>query len=330
MTTDQTRRRLLAMLAGAGAATLARGPRALAAEPGPETATIRLPRTPAICTMPQMITHELLLAEGFTEIHYVDEAPTAGTAPLGRGEVDLMVQYAATFVDGLDKGETTTVLAGVHAGCIVLFGNERVDGITGLKGKAVAVAGSAARLLYLMAAEVGLDPKKDIRWIVNPKAKPKDLFIDGKIDAILSFPPEVQELRARHIGRVLLDTTLDRPWSQYFCCMLGGNREFVRRYPIATKRAMRAILKAADLCATQPSGAARMLVDDGFYSRYDYAREMLSEVLYQWREYDPEDTIRFYSLRMRDAGFIEAIPQKIIADGTDWRFLNEVKRELKA
>jgi hypothetical protein len=46
--------------------------------------------------------------------------------------------------------------------------------------------------------------------------------------------------------------------------------------------------------------------------------------------YDPEDTIRFYALRLREAGIIKSKPQKIIADGTDWRFLNEVKRELKA
>ena len=50
----------------------------------------------------------------------------------------------------------------------------------------------------------------------------------------------------------------------------------------------------------------------------------------KWREFDPEDTIRFYALRMREAGLIKASPQKIIADGTDWRFLNELKRELKA
>ena len=84
-----------------------------------------------------------------------------------------------------------------------------------------------------------------------------DLFVDGKIDAFLGFPPEPQELRARHIGHVIFNTTVDRPWSQYFCCMLGGNREFVRQHPIATKRVMRAILKAADLCATEPARAAR-------------------------------------------------------------------------
>jgi NitT/TauT family transport system substrate-binding protein len=35
-------------------------------------------------------------------------------------------------------------------------------------------------------------------------------------------------------------------------------------------------------------------------------------------------------LRLRDAGFIKSTSQKIIADGADWRFLEELKRELKA
>ena len=49
----------------------------------------------------------------------------------------------------------------------------------------------------------------------------------------------------------------------------------------------------------------------------------------KWRQYDPEDTLRFYSLRLHEAGLIKSSPQKIIANGTDWRFLNELKKELK-
>jgi NitT/TauT family transport system substrate-binding protein len=113
--------------------------------------------------------------------------------------------------------------------------------------------------------------------------------------------------------------------------MLAGNREFVRNYPFATKRVMRAILKAADLCATDPAGAARRLVDGGFTPRYDYALQALSELPYdRWRDYDAEDTVRFYALRLYDAGLIKSNPNKIIADHTDWRFLDELKRELKA
>ena len=113
--------------------------------------------------------------------------------------------------------------------------------------------------------------------------------------------------------------------------LLTGNREFVRSHPVATKRALRAILKTADFCASDPAGAAQRLVEGGFTQNYDYARQSLAETLYnKWREYDPQDSIRFYSLRLREAGMIKSIPTKIIADGTDWRFLNELKRELKA
>jgi NitT/TauT family transport system substrate-binding protein len=333
MSIIQTRRRFLCSAALAGSACMLPSLRARAADQGPETTTIRLGKTSAICTMPQMIPQQLLEAEGFTDIRFVEETPKA-TEQLARGEVDLMVNYASNFIVGLDKGEASTLLAGVHVGCFVLFGHEDVHGIASLKGKTVGVPGFGTGpdlLLTLMAAEIGLDPKKDLRWIADPAEKPKDLFIDGKIDAFLGFPPEPQELRAKQIGRVIFDTAVDRPWSQYFCCMLAGNREFVRRHPVATKRAMRAILKAADLCASEPARAARLLVDGGFSPRYDYALQTLKDVPYdRWREYDPEDTIRFYALRMRDSGFIKSTPQKIIADSTDCHFLDELKRELKA
>jgi NitT/TauT family transport system substrate-binding protein len=43
--------------------------------------------------------------------------------------------------------------------------------------------------------------------------------------------------------------------------MLMGAKDFVRRHPVATKRVVRAILKATDLCASDPAGMARRLVD---------------------------------------------------------------------
>jgi NitT/TauT family transport system substrate-binding protein len=114
-------------------------------------------------------------------------------------------------------------------------------------------------------------------------------------------------------------------------CLLSGNREFVRKNPVATKRVLRAMLKTTDLCATDPARASRQLVDGGFAQRYDYALQTLNDNPYdKWREYDPEDTLRFYALRLHEVGLIKSSPQKIIAEGTDWRFLNELKRELKA
>ena len=127
-----------------------------------------------------------------------------------------------------------------------------------------------------------------------------------------------------------MNSAVDRPWSQYFCCLVIGNRAFVQQHPVATKRALRAILKAADLCAQDPERAARVLVDRKSTPRYDYALQAMQEIPYnRWREYDPEDTVRFYALRLHEAGMIKSSPQKLIAEGTDWRFFNALKKEMK-
>jgi NitT/TauT family transport system substrate-binding protein len=331
----QTRRRFLTTLSLAGAAGLVRAPRVLAAEGLLETTTLRIANRHSLCNAPQHVAEELLRAEGFAEIHYVDTVAAATAEAIAAGKVDFSMAHASYWVPAIDAGEPVVLLAGVHVGCFELFAREGVHSVADLKGKSVgvdALGNSTHVFLAATAAHVGLDPAKDIWWVVSgPSVRAMELFAEGKIDAFLGAPPEPQELRARNIGHVIFNSSVDRPWSQYFCCMLGGNREFVKKHPVATKRVLRAILKATDLCASEPAGMARQMVERGFTDRYDYALQALSEVPYdRWREYDPEDTIRFYSLRLHEIGMIKSSPQKIIADATDWRFLNELKRELKA
>jgi NitT/TauT family transport system substrate-binding protein len=156
------------------------------------------------------------------------------------------------------------------------------------------------------------------------------LLAEGKIDAWMAGPPFAQQLRAQQIGHVVVNMSSDRPWSQYFCCLMTGNREFVRQHPVATKRALRAILKATDICGREPERVARFLVDKGYAAHYASALQAVQDLPYdKWREYDPEDTMRFYALRLHEIGMLKTSPQKLLAQGTDWRFLNELKKELK-
>ena len=336
MRITQSRRQFLATLSLSGIAGFAGARGALAAEGPLETTKVRFVKIPGICNAPQYVAEELLQAEGFTDISYV--GPVAAGAPaidaVARGNADFTVTFAAPLAIGIDGGAPVTVVSGVHIGCFELFGNESIRSIADLKGKSVGVQalGSSQHVFTAaMAAYVGLDPAKDIHWVINPAVKPTELYEKGQIDAFLGFPPEPQDLRARHIGRVIVNSAADRPWSQYFCCMLAGNRDYVSKYPVATKRVLRAVLKADDLCGSEPSRAAQRMVDRRLTPRYDYALQALSEIPYdKWREYDAEDTLRFYALRLHEAGMIKSTPQKIIADGTDWRFLDELKRELKS
>ena len=331
-----TRREFLATAALAGTGALSGlCSESRAAEPALETTKLRLVRTTSICQAPQYVAEELLSGEGFTDIQYVTKSsPGEIGKTLASGEANINLHFAGPLILSLDAGDPIVILSGSHVGCFELFGTGRVRSIRDLKGKTVAVPGIGSPpyvFLSIMAAYVGLNPTKDINWIARPPAESMRLLAESKIDAYLGFPPEPQELRAKKIGHALVNSVVDRPWSQYFCCLIAGNREFVEKYPGATKRAMRAILKAADICSLKPDQSARFLVDKGFKTEYDYAYQTMKEVPYgKWREFDPEDTVRFYALRMHEAGMIKNSPQKILAQGTDWRFLKELKKELKA
>jgi NitT/TauT family transport system substrate-binding protein len=329
------RREFLCGIRGAaGAALVGFRPRPANAEPPPETSKLRLLKTTSMCWAPQYVAEELLKAEGFTDVSYVEiPAGTPVSLFLSRHQADISMNFVGPNLVRVDQGDPVVFLAGAHVGCYEVFAAPRVKRISDLKGKTVSVTGinGADHVFFAsIAAYVGLDPRKDIKWIVAQPDEGLKLFVDGKVDAYLGFPPRPQELRDRKIGHVIVNSALDRPWSQYFCCLITGSREFVRRHPVATKRAMRAILKAADVCAAEPERVARLLVDKQYTPRYDYAVQMMKELPYgKWREYDPEDTIRFYALRLHEAGMIKSNPQKLIARASDWRFLTELRKELK-
>jgi NitT/TauT family transport system substrate-binding protein len=307
------------------------------AGPPPEVKAVRIGKYPVSCMAPQYVSEALLRAEGFTDIEYVEVIPEAGelwVGSVGPGKADFDTDTGESIMTYRDGGAPLRVLTGVHLGCYELFGSKRVRTIRDLKDKTVPVdslGGAKHILLSSMAGYVGLDPSRDINWVASPLDEAMERFAADEFDAFLGFPPEPQTLRARGIHDVIVNTATDKPWSQYYCCMLFGHQEFVRRYPAATKRVVRAILRGADLCAREPERVAREIVDKGYVENYDFALETLREVEYNaWRTYNPEDTLRFYGLRLHDVGMIKSIPQKLIAQGTDWRFLNELKRELKA
>ena len=331
-----SRREFLAGTSMIGVAALLGLPRTAAAEPPPETTKLRIFEGPVTCIAPQYVARELLYGEGFSDVQYLNYPRDTQSWPpeiLLSGEADISLAFVPTDIVHIDAGAPVVILAGSHIGCLEVVGSNHVRSTLELKGKTVAIPklGTDEHIFISMfSAYVGLNPHKDINWVIHPHTDDVRLLTEGKIDAFMSGPPASVELRAKRIGHVLVNTTNDKPWSQYFCCLVTSTKEFVRKHPVATKRALRAFMKAADVCAFEPERVARLIADRGL-ARYDYTLQTLKEIPYgKWREFDPEDAVRFYALRMREVGSIKSSPQQIIAQGTDWRFLNELKRELKA
>src|SRR5262250_120694 len=292
---DWTRRQFLSTLTLAGAGYFLKLPSDLgAAEPPLETTKIRVGQGPSSCQAPSHLAEEVLRAEGFSDVQYV-KVPDAAKLPklLASGEADIAVTFVGPFILQVDTGDPAVLLAGVHVGCFELFGTDRIRSIRDLKGRAVAVSalGSPGHIfLSSMVSYVGLNPSKDITWITSPFPDAMRLLAEGKIDGFLGFPPQPQELRAKKIGHVVVNSTLDRPWSQYFCCMVVANREFVTRHPLATTRALRAILNGIDLSGHDPEGAVRFLVNQGYTTEYDYTLDAVTTIhAGGWRaDYDAE------------------------------------------
>jgi len=332
MLVPQTRRRLLSTLSLAGIAGLLRPSTVFAAEAPLETTTIHLTKVTDMCMAPQFVMDDLLRAEGFTDIQYVKIPIPQINETIGSGKADLGLSYINGLLLNIDRGQPITMVAGIMVGCIELFAQDSIRSVGDLKGKKLGVGASGNGphgLMSAMLAHVGIDPVKDVEWVADPKFV--QMFIEGQVDAIELVQPASQELRARKVGHVIVNNAVDPPWSNYFCCMLAGYSDFVRKNPVATKRVLRAMLKASDLCAKDPERMAQKLVGDGFTPNYDRALEAIRDNVFdKWREYDAEDTVRFYALRLHDVGFIKSSPQELIAKSTNWSLFNELKRELKA
>ncbi|MER8974463.1 MULTISPECIES: ABC transporter substrate-binding protein [unclassified Mesorhizobium] len=331
----QNRRRFLAGAASAGAAGLIGTSTQAWAEPLPETTSVRLPRYigGAYCWAGLYLAGEMLRAEGFTDVRYVQgDKKVDHSAWIANGETDFSVNYVPIHLASIDAGVPIRVLSGLHSGCLELIANDSVKGISDLRGKRVGVFtldSPQYLLVSLMAAYVGLDPVNDIEWVIEEHNFAEG-FVEGKYDAVLGQPPRTQELRSRKVGHTILNSTTDPPWSQHFCCMISATADYVDRYPAATKRVLRSILKGADLCVSDPLWTAGQLVDRGFVPSYELALQTLGDVRYdRWRDFDAEASMRFYALRMYETGIIKSSPQEIIATGTDWRFLDQLKQELK-
>jgi len=272
-----------------------------------------------------------LRAAGFDVRHIQGDVKADNSQWLADDVIDFDMNMPTMHILSLARGVPIKVLTGVHSGCFNLIAREDIGTVADLKGRRVGISvlgGHPHLLLSLMASYVGLDPKHEIDWVVG--ASRAELFKQGKVDAFLSSEPEPQKLRAEKVGHVIVNTAFDKPWSDYFCCMIAGHADYVAKNPVATKHVLRAILTSADLCSSNPELAAERIAATGLLSSKENVLGTLRDTRHEWRDFDAADTLRFYTLRMQEIGLIKSTPSEILSGGTDWRFTRELQRELKA
>jgi NitT/TauT family transport system substrate-binding protein len=57
---------------------------------------------------------------------------------------------------------------------------------------------------------------------------------------------------------------------------------------------------------------------------------VIKDESFDWREFDPEETLRFFALRLSDAKLVKKSPQQIIVEGTDFTYFRQLRKDLRA
>jgi NitT/TauT family transport system substrate-binding protein len=304
--------------------------------PPPETTAVRFV-LPAACDPPTALAKEFLLEEGFTDITYVS-VPVTTTEWLVADKADFHSGYANFIVANVDAGLPILSLAGLHPGCFEVFATPGISSISDLRGKTVAVNAKDASdqffgFFAILLAYVGINPLAEVNFIeVKPDVIAlRDAFLDGRSQAFIApaaFGPAMHR-NPKNPGKVILDTTMDKPWSQYYCCELVANRNWARKNPVATKRVTRAVLRATDVVAKDKARAAREFVARVPGNVEQIVSEVIKDLSYDWRDLDPAETLRFFALRLADSKLVKGTPQQIVAQGSDFAYMRQLKTELK-
>ena len=320
-----------ACLPSAGA-TLAFGP--------PETTTIRVDPHKG-CESWAWIVEDLLREEGFKDIRITEQFG------VHNGGADIGATFGNDLASKIDAGLPWVPIAGTHVGCIQMWAQPGINTIRDLRGKRIDVHSTTAveDMVYGMwvsyLADVGIAPS-EVRFTVitdppmvgthhDPVDQALQNFLAGTSDAILAFVEQGPALRAnpKNPGHLIFDMAIDKPWSQYYCCLLLATREYATAYPWATKRATRAVLRGIDIVTKDRRGAVDIAVRKGFATDAKQMLAAIEPLNYSWRDFDPAESLRYFALKLADAKLIKKTPAQIVAEA-DFSFFRQLQKELKA
>lgn len=299
-----------------------------------ETTSIRLYSIPpANCIAAMYMAERFLREEGFTDVQYPLHSPKDVFTRFAEGAADFGMTYPALVMPMIADGAPIVMLGGVHLGCWQVVATGGIKTMRDFRGKTVAVIGprfTDGIFMAMTLKNVGLDLTKDVKVVNYPPSEYAQLLSSGEVDGVVAIPPVSTDLRAKGIGHVVVNSVVDPPWSNYYCCGPIVHRDWMEKHPVAAKRALRAILKGADTVAKDPEGTARQMVDRAYTNNFDYTCDILKEMPYNvWRDYDALDSVRFYALRLKEAGILKTTPDEIIKRGTDFRYFRQLAKELQ-
>ncbi len=305
--------------------------------PPPETTTIRLALNP--CDLPIMAAERNLRDEGFTDVQLSDAGGSSGAlAALAAGKADLAAMFTPTLAVAVDAGKPLVGLGGLHTGCVQVWAPQGVATLKDLSGRTVVVRSKAPDDLTYSFLSIGLKnagvAPGNVNFVVQSAADLTKLFLDGKNDALFLATTGAFAFQTNpaNKGHVVLDQAMEAPWSKQNCCVLTTTTDWAKANPVAAKRALRAIYRAADAIPKDRADVAKVATDKGLFGgaqNVALVRGASNMVPYDWRKYDAAASMRFHAKLLNEVGLLKMTPDESVTKATDVRFWRQLQSELK-
>lgn len=186
---------------------------------------------------------------------------------LGLGRFDANYTLIMYLLKPIEQGLDVKITGGVHTGCLRVQVGPKSDikTVEQLKGKKIAVPTHIGSPPFLFASRVlaahGVNPNKDVEWVVKP-GDVLGLALDtGQVDAIADSEPIGSILAAKDKLQTIADQAMDAPYGGEYCCAVVVSGKFAARDPSSAAKVTRALLKGARWVDENPTAAAKLAVE---------------------------------------------------------------------
>jgi NitT/TauT family transport system substrate-binding protein len=230
---------------------------------------------------------------------------------LALGGYDVTHHLVMYFLKPIEQGLDVKFTGGIHRGCLRVQAavNGKVRTVKDLRGKRIGVPGMGTPP-FIFANRVlganGIDPGREISWIVFPAGELGLALDKGEVDAIANSEPIGSMLIAQGKVRNIADQALDMPYADEYCCAVIVNGKFLARNPKACAAATRALLKAARWVETNPRAAAELSVKGKYLaSTVDQNTVSISHLRYVPSVSGAQTAVRLAAEEMKRAGMLK-------------------------
>ncbi len=260
---------------------------------------------------------------------------------LALGGFDVTHHLIMYFLKPIEQGLDVKFTGGIHRGCLRVQAGVKgnIQSVRDLRGKRIGVPGMGTPP-FIFANRVlganGIDPSKEITWLVFPAGELGLALDKGEVDAVADSEPIGSLLIAQGTVRNIADQAADLPYSFEYCCAVLVNGKFLANNPKTSAAATRALLKAAKWVEANPAAAARLSVEKKYLaSTTEQNAVAISHLRYVPSVSGAESAVKLASAEMKKAGMlssstdVEALAKRAFAhlDGVSDEWLKSLQVE---